>query len=268
MRVSTWLLAAVVCTGCPSIDNPLLGDGGAGGGATGGGTTGGGAGTGGGSATGGGATGGGATGGGATGSGTGGGGACVPSWRCTPWREADGGAVRTCLDENACGVTTGQPTEGPQAIPQLDAPYYRCVVQPILERSCGQLACHGTEQDRALKLFARGRLRRNETVPQVSTCPNNGPVNLQMEGSATVMCVGWSRLTAGEWSSNLLSARLQGVMLSNPDDSELLQQPLETSPFAHAGIKTWKTTSDPEYQALKAWLGGATASASCDGGAN
>ena len=56
---------------------------------------------------------------------------------------------------------------------------------------------------RAYKIYARGRLRHNEMVPQVPSCPV-GPqiVNLADQGSGTVMCVGWSKHTQSEWQSN------------------------------------------------------------------
>ncbi len=40
----------------------------------------------------------------------------------------------------------------------LDEAYFRCRVQPVLARSCSQLACHGDSR-RFFRIFARNRLR-------------------------------------------------------------------------------------------------------------
>jgi hypothetical protein len=46
----------------------------------------------------------------------------------------------------------------PMPLAPLDEPYFRCRVQPVLARSCSQLACHGDER-RFFRVFARNRLR-------------------------------------------------------------------------------------------------------------
>jgi len=244
--------AAAVLAACPPPENPMI-DAGLGGG---GGSTGGGGG--GGSGMDGGAGGG------------GGGSACTPDWQCGPWQPQDGGvATRTCLDANVCGDPTGKPDQGPAALPALDQNYYRCNVQPVFDRGCAMLGCHGTDSTaRAFRVYARGRLRNNQTVPQVSTCLNPGqPMNLQQEGTGTVMCLGWSRLTKEEWDKNFDGARAFALGLASTTDSELLTQPLEGTAFAHAGVKLYDDTNDTGYQTVRAWLGGATSGA-CDAGAN
>jgi hypothetical protein len=52
------------------------------------------------------------------------------------------------------------------------------------------------------------------------------------------------------------------VGLTNPDDCDLLAQPL-VGGKAHTGVHVFASKSDPDYQTIKAWLGGATLP-SCD----
>ncbi|MCC6337787.1 MAG: hypothetical protein IT380_27810 [Myxococcales bacterium] len=256
--------AAVLLLACPQ-ENPNLCVQDCDGGATGGGTGG---------AGGGGAGGGGGTGGGGMVGGGGGApdGGCVADWQCGPWEAADGGlATRRCQDFNACPGAT-PPAQGPLPIPALDLAFYKCNVQPVFDRGCSMFGCHGVvpnnPKGRLFGVYSRGRLRNDETVPQVPSCPI-GPqtVNLMQEGSGTVMCVGWSRLTNAEWQRNFSGAKLWAVGLPSTADSELLQQPLAGSPFAHAGAKLFKDARDPQYVTIKAWLEGAQGGA-CDAGSN
>src|SRR5262249_23131153 len=107
----------------------------------------------------------------ATGSSSSGGG-CAEAWTCSPWQQqSDGNFTRTCVDGDQCGTTAGKRPEGRVMLPELDLDYYKCKVEPIFDRSCAMLGCHGTETGRAFKIYARGRLRHKETVQQVSTCP-------------------------------------------------------------------------------------------------
>jgi hypothetical protein len=139
------------------------------------------------------------------------------------------------------------------ALADLDMAFYQCNVEPIVDRSCSMLACHG-QTTRKLHLFARGRLRNDEMVPQVSTCLNPGSmVNLNAEGTGTVMCVGWSPHTSAEWQSNFASVRSFMFQGMNPDDSELLRKP--SGAAAHGGPTILKT-GGPDYQMLRRWLSG------------
>lgn len=245
----TALALLVAVTGCPAPQNPFVCaddcDGGGGSGGSAGGGTGGQGGGGGGSADAG----------------------CTEEWTCSAWDVSDAGtAARTCTDVNGCGTTAKKPTTGPAPLPALDLSYFQCEVQPVLERGCGMLGCHGTETDRAFRLYARGRLRHSEQVPQASTCLGGGMKDLAAEGTATVMCLGWSRLTASEWRLNFDNARAFGLGAATVADNELLTQPLAGNAKAHAGVKPF-TLTDPAYLKLKAWLAGATAGP-CDAGFN
>jgi hypothetical protein len=196
------------------------------------------------------------------------GGGCAESWSCTPWNKgADGMYSRSCTDAAACGTTAQKPSEGPVALPELDVDYYKCNVEPILDGSCAMLGCHGVEQGRALKIYARGRLRHKEMVAQVSSCPI-GPQTLDLAamGTGTVMCIGWSPHTAAEWQENYDTARSFMVGLSDPEQSDLLAQPVYGGK-AHAGVHLFAKT-DADYTTIKAWLGGAKLGMACDPGAN
>lgn len=189
-------------------------------------------------------------------------------WTCSAWQKgADGKYTRTCTDSAMCGTTAQKPIVGPVALPDLDIDFYKCKVEPIFDRGCAMLGCHGTETGRALKIYARGRLRRNETVPQVNTCPI-GPqmVNLQKDGTGTVMCVGWSPHTQGEWQENYDNARSFAVGLSNPDESDLLAQPV-VGGKAHAGVHLFRKT-DADYATIRDWLNGAKLGSACNTNGN
>lgn len=262
-----------------AIDNPLLLDAGvvaggtagatgggtasAGGAAAGGTTAGGAAGgsTAGGMAAGGMAAGGMAAGGMAAGGaagGTAGGAACVESWACGPWSITNGMATRACLDSNACGTTTTRPALGPLAAPGLDLNFYKCNVHPVLQRSCASLGCHGTEQGRALKTYARGRLRNTEMITRSVCQPNiTTPYDLST-CTASVDCDCKRPHTTAEWQKSFDSARSFFVQVSTPAQSELLTQPLAGTAFVHAGRKIFASTTDPRYVAISNWLSGMT----------
>ncbi|HRI65088.1 MAG TPA: hypothetical protein PK156_12655 [Polyangium sp.] len=192
------------------------------------------------------------------------GGGCVEAWTCTPWQQgADGQYSRTCTDGANCGTAAAKPPTGPVALPALDKDFFMCKVEPILDRGCSMLGCHGTEQGRAFKVYSRGRLRRNEVVAQVSSCPI-GPqqVNLAEEGSGTVMCVGWSPHTAAEWQQNFDNSRSFMLGISNAEESDLLAQPV-VGGKAHAGVHMFAKT-DLDYTTIKSWLEGAKLGSACN----
>ena len=173
---------------------------------------------------------------------------CVQDWLCTAWSVVCGDdATRTCTDANGCGSDWGRPAET-QPLAALDESFYRCRVQPIFDRSCSQLACHGTE-DRPLRTYSRVKWRIN---PAWRGTHNAG---------------GDAALTGEEWCRNLSSARLFAG--GDPAASQLLTQPLSPSlgGLAHAGYTLFYETSDPDYQTIREWLSGASLP-SCDAGFN
>jgi hypothetical protein len=201
--------------------------------------------------------------------GGGSGGGCTEDWTCSGWGFIDAGvATRSCVDAMQCGTTNNKPSEGPANVPALDPNYYRCKVQPVIDATCSMIGCHGVDTGRDFRVYSRGRWRHNEIVPDVPTCGSPGaPKNLQQEGSGTVMCLGWSRLTPTEWQMNADNARLFAVGLGNTADSLLLKEPLANSGMAHDGIKVF-TGTDSRYTTVKAWLDGASLPVTCDGGQN
>ena len=191
-------------------------------------------------------------------------GGCAVAWTCTPWtKDASGKFVRTCADANKCGTDAGKPPTGPIDLPNLDLDYYKCKVEPILDKSCAMMGCHGNEVGRPFKLYARGRLRHSEMVPGAPSCPNSSTLrDLQKEGSGTAMCLGWSKHTAAEWQQNYDNARSFMVGLTNPDDSDLLAQ-VRYGGKAHTGVHFFQQ-ADPDYQTIAAWLSGAKLGTTCD----
>jgi hypothetical protein len=192
---------------------------------------------------------------------------CLESWTCAAWEISDAGtAARTCSDLSGCGTTEKRPALGPAALPLLDLPYFKCEVQPVLERGCGMLGCHGTLTDRSFRLFSRGRLRNSEQVPQVAGCVG-GTLDLAAEGTGTITCVGRSPLTDTEWARNFDGARAFAIGVPDAGDTELLTQPLQGNARVHAGVKLL-SLNDASYLKLKSWLSGATAPSGCDAGFN
>lgn len=172
---------------------------------------------------------------------------CVPDWLCTPWNVVCGDdETRTCTDANACGSDWGRPP-ATRALPALDERFFRCRIQPIYDRSCAQVACHGTE-DRPLRTYGRSKWRIN---PAWRGNHVDGP----------------PALTAEEWCRNFSSTR--AFAAGDPASSQLLTQPLSPSlgGLAHAGYTLFFDTSDPDYQTIRQWLEGASLP-SCDAGYN
>jgi hypothetical protein len=235
---SFWLLLAALCGCDASVDNPFIGGTG-GGGAPGGGVSG---------------TGGGVSG---TGGGTGG---CMEDWQCGAWMTgASGSASRSCIDVNACGTTAHQPVTSVSSLPALDVNFFKCRVEPVLDRSCAAAGCHGSAS-RALRIFARGRIRNSETVTLTPAGGSPMTVNLATACNGTIDNVCAVGHTATEWQANYDSARVFAIGLSSPDSSELLAQPARgDTTYAHAGRKLL----DPQgtdYAAVRQWLAGATLS--------
>lgn len=190
--------------------------------------------------------------------GQGGAGACVEAWQCTPWvsePEGSDNGVRTCTDANACGTTANKPVEA-AVLPALDVDYYKCAIEPILNRTCSMMGCHGSDT-RGLRTYSRGRFR-NVAESVVNPCPGGGMQPLA-NCLGSVECGCWqSPHTDTEWQRNYDSARgmaldVDGTVLTDMDDSELIQQPFEEGGKAHAGIKQYKM-ADPEYGKFIAWL--------------
>jgi len=204
-----------------------------------------------------------------TGTGDGGnptGGTCTESWVCTPWDTGGNGnqATRTCTDTKSCGTTALKPPTTAM-LPALDINFFRCNVQPVLNAKCSQLACHGTETDRALRIYARGRLRNNETIPANSplcVVSNANPVSLDTQCTSSIEgdCRNCGH-TATEWQRNYDSARgfaldanLQRIPAGQEDTSELIAQPI-VGGKAHANIHLFRQ-GDPDYTYIKQWLSG------------
>ncbi|MEZ4337510.1 MAG: hypothetical protein R3B82_12890 [Sandaracinaceae bacterium] len=207
--------------------------------------------------------------------------ACVEAWSCTPW-QTDGtsdAATRTCTDANACGTTTSRPMLS-VTLPALDRELYECSVEPILDRGCAQLACHGTEEGRALRTYARGRLRitttpsdpPSEQLHRLSSClADPSIITPPQDCIGSIECECWVLPhTPREWQRNFDAARgfaldPSGAPLADVTASELLRQPEVGGGFAHAGIHFWRP-GDADYEAIRSWLSGATLGRTCNSG--
>lgn len=207
---------------------------------------------------------------GGPGSGPGGGGGSVVTcaWVCSPWDTAGNGddATRTCIDVDGCADPNAKPPES-VTLPALDENAYRCNVEPVLDRLCSQLGCHGVEPTandpgRALRVYHRGRLRAAGGM-LTSLCPSGGTVPSEdCIGSIECACFTDPHLPI-EWQRNFDAARgfaldaQTGQPLADLTQSEMLTQPDKTGGLPHAGIKIWDS-GDADYQTLLSWLEGQT----------
>jgi hypothetical protein len=203
--------------------------------------------------------------------GTGGTAGCIESWLCTPW-QTDGtsdNGTRVCTDKNSCGTTSQKPTES-TTLPALDFDYYKCKVEPIFDRGCAQLGCHGTEQGRALRIYARGRLRITGEILIEPGCLNPGKMVPSENCIGSIECACFSvPHTDTEWRRNYDGARSfmldpQGAPIpaAMVDTSELIAQPV-VGGKAHANVHLF-SKGDADYQTLTAWLTGAKLGSTCN----
>jgi len=192
---------------------------------------------------------------------------CVESWLCDSWQPAGNNLYsRNCTDNNRCGTTVHKPPVGPIPLPALDLDYFKCKVEPILDRGCAMMDCHGTkasDSSRLFRVFARGRRRNSEMVPPLASCAETTPQNLEQVGSGTIQCHGASAHTATEWQMNFDSARAQMLGFTNPDQSDLLLEPVNGGK-SHNGVHLFADKNDPDYVTIKNWLSGAALGAVCD----
>lgn len=134
----------------------------------------------------------------------------------------------------------------PQALPQLDAPYYRCRVQPVVDARCSMLACHGDVR-RPFHSFTRNRMR---------LVGSNEQRNLP--------------LSAEELELNMKSA-LGFVDPAQPDESWLLLKPLDADAggYYHRGKEIFQAgdvfldDEDPDYVTVRGWIAGETEDPAC-----
>lgn len=197
------------------------------------------------------------------------GGPCVENWVCSPWSTngTNDQGTRTCTDTKSCGTTTLKPAET-ALLPALDKNFFKCNVQPVFDLKCSQLACHGTETGRGLRIYARGRLRNSETL--AANAPVCNPANaaaVQLDTDCTSSVEGACRNcghTTAEWQRNYDSARafaldaqLQRIPAGQEDSSDLLAQPV-VGGKVHSNIHLFRAKADADYVTIKQWLSGVT----------
>ena len=133
-----------------------------------------------------------------------------------------------------------------QPLAELDEPFFRCRVQPVLTKNCAALLCHGDDR-RFLRLYARNRLRLGGT---------------EAERNAL--------LRDSERAFNFASAR-GFVEPGSVEQSLLLQKPLEQNAggFYHGGAveygrgDVFLDREDPDFRVLADWVQGATEDPTC-----
>lgn len=195
---------------------------------------------------------------------------CVEAWLCTPWETtgSDDNGTRTCTDQNKCGTTSNKPKES-ATLPALDLDFYKCNVEPIFDRGCALLGCHGTELGRALRTYARGRLRHTgETWIEPGCLKPGTPFQSDVcIGSIECGCFTLPHSDI-EWRKNYDAARGFGldpqgapIPAGMEDKSELIAQPI-TGGKAHAGVHLFKS-GDADHKTLKDWLSGKKLGMTC-----
>jgi hypothetical protein len=176
--------------------------------------------------------------------------------------------TRTCTDLNNCGTAANKPSET-AVLPALDLDFYKCNVEPILDRGCAQLACHGTETGRALRTYARGRHRHAGEMLLETGCNKPGTMVPSENCEGGIECACWTAPhTTMEWQMNFDAARGFGldskgtpIPAGQEDTSELISQPI-VGGKAHAGIKLF-ASGDPDHQTIKDWLSGKKLGMAC-----
>jgi hypothetical protein len=131
------------------------------------------------------------------------------------------------------------------------------------------MGCHGTETGRALRVYARGRLRHTGEMLAQTTCGNPNGMVLSDKCIGSIECGCFTAPhTATEWSRNFDAARgldldANGTPLpaGMEDTSDLIAQPI-IGGKAHAGVHLF-ASGDPEHATFKSWLGGAKLGMAC-----
>ncbi len=147
-----------------------------------------------------------------------------------------------CIAGAACAPTLDEP----RALPELDVPFFRCNVQPVLSARCSFMECHGSAR-RPLRLFSVQRLR---------------------------LGVPWDDM-ARPLSDEEMTAnydRSRGFAGIDEEPALLLSKPLDTLAGGryHRGQDLYgeedvfTETSDPGYRLIEAWIAGAQADPDCE----
>jgi hypothetical protein len=199
---------------------------------------------------------------------------CSETWQCTPWQTAkatpagatlpsgDNAGTRTCTDLCKCGTTTSKPVEA-ATLPKLDFAFYQCEIEPVFNGLCAQLACHGSEKNHPLRVYARSKLRITGEMWTSNVC---GDTNKMVKSESCIgsnECECWQLPhSPTEWQRNYDAARgfaldAKGKALANMTTSPLVQQGLSLAQggLPHAGVQL-TDTSAVAYKQMVTWLTG------------
>lgn len=195
---------------------------------------------------------------------------CVEQWLCSSWETNGSGdaGTRVCVDEAGCGTTNDKPTET-ATLPALDMDYYRCNVEPIMDQKCAHLGCHGQETGRALRIYARGRLRITGETFIEPGCLSAGTPKASETCTGSIECVCWSiPHHPKEDRANYDSARGFAlypdgtpIAAADMDESEMLLQP-RVGGKPHVDVHVF-SMGDNDYTTIRDWLNGAVAGSPC-----
>lgn len=173
----------------------------------------------------------------------------------------------------------GPPTCGPDPCrggssaggSSLDVDYFDTCVQPILDRGCSSLACHGSRDASrtSFHIYALGRDRidsaadapARELLAQLAACGGDPSVRTPPQQClADVSCeCGGRGLTPLERSHNFESSRSVGFDASGR--AELLDRP-SYGDTDHGNWFFW-SPGDPDHETIRLWLSGAGLAPAC-----
>lgn len=135
--------------------------------------------------------------------------------------------------------------DAPSAGTELDRPYFRCNVQPVLVRDCGFFRCHGSGQ-RPFRVYAPNALR--DDLPRDRRAQPLTEAEEEANYAAALAFAGTDGKAA--------------LLLLKPLDERAGGYYHRSATYYDRG-DVFATAEDPGYVTIAAWIGGATAPGDC-----
>ncbi|PKN56699.1 MAG: hypothetical protein CVU56_14880 [Deltaproteobacteria bacterium HGW-Deltaproteobacteria-14] len=139
----------------------------------------------------------------------------------------------------------------PEALPEPSFEYFACAVQPVLDRECSNSACHGNVA-RGLQILSPSRMRIASEYALARLAISEDDVESGIHPP----------LTGVEVSFNYEQCRGWATAVTPNRPAPLLDKPLAVSAggvyhTTHGDV--FASPDEPGFQAIAAWLRGATA---------
>lgn len=146
----------------------------------------------------------------------------------------------------AAVVACASDLHDPKPLATLDEAYFRCRVQPVLARSCSQLACHGDSR-RFFRVFARNRLRSGGAESERDVPMRDEEVRANFDAARAMIDEGDVELSL--FFTKPLDARAGGAFHRGAE--------------IFGGGNVFLSRDEPDYMTLRAWVRGAREDRSC-----